>query len=114
MCAEWELEIKFHFGESYTCEVLSDKTSETKRKDEAQTEVKAVKAILANYHEDNQGAGVSQTQLLSLLVSAGIGGRPRARSVIAQGINKHWNCKPGNRNAVLYYLIGWKNAQRAF
>lgn len=64
--------------------------------------------ILADHHEKNQGAGISQIQLLGLLAANGIG-KDRGRTILTAGVkSKIWRTETGSRNAVLYLLNGWE------
>jgi hypothetical protein len=108
MCSEWEIDLQFHFKERYTCEVLSDKSTEKRRKDAAIGETETVRAVLAEHHEKTNGAGISQVQLLKLLQTHGISKR-QGPEILAAGVqNKKWRTETGQRNAVLYFLNGWK------
>ena len=112
MCKSWELDIQYDFNsDPWTCTVLKDKTVGEAHKEQLGNEVETVKAVLAGHHEENDGAGLNQGQLLNLLKTVDIG-RLRAETILSRGINKHWTTKVGKRNSVLYHLIGWTAEER--
>jgi AAA domain/CHC2 zinc finger len=107
-CAKWKMDLKFNFGERYTCQVLSDRLADKQAKEAAVHEVDTVAAILATHHESNGGAGMNQMQLLKMLQANSVG-RRKAEEILAAGVRaKKWDIKGGSRNAILYHLNDWQ------
>jgi hypothetical protein len=107
-CAKWKMDLKFNFGERYTCQVLSDRLADKQAKETAVHEMDTVAAILATHHEDNDGEGMNRTQVVNMLRADGIG-RVKAEEMLAAGVRaKKWDIKGGSRNAILYHLNGWQ------
>jgi hypothetical protein len=108
MCESWEMDIVYDFNSSpWTCAVLKDQSAKDGYRKESADETETVRGVLANHHNEHGGAGLSQSQLLGLLSTLGIG-RKKAEPILKAGMNKHWTTKAGSRNSVLYHLIEWK------
>ena len=107
MCSSWEMDLKFHFGEEYTYQVLRDESPDTRKKAETAGELEQVAGVLATHHEANGGKPMNQTQLVTMLKTLGVS-KARALEMIAKGVReKKWTPKTGTKNAVLYSLNGW-------
>jgi hypothetical protein len=107
MCESWEMDIKFSFGKQYTVQVLKDKAARDSYKKESDTEMATVAKILRTHHEENNGAGMNQIQVINALQASGIS-KTKARNVLLAGVDKkRWVFKSGDRNAIVYNLVGW-------
>jgi len=118
MCASWEMDVTFHFKGQYTYQVLRDESPDARKRTESATDTDMVHEVLATFHEKNQGAGMSQTQLVNALQAYGVS-KAKAREMLAAGVrakDKPWTFESGSRNAMVYHLTGWKPepAQGAF
>ena len=110
MCEKWDMDIIYDFKTTpWSVKVLKDKTAKDSYEKESTDEMETVAVILANYHEENDGAGMNKTQLLSMLQAADISKAP-ALALLAKGVREDkWKFKPATRNnAILYSLTGWK------
>lgn len=111
MCAAWEMDIKFSFGEQFLVQVLKDKLADESHKKESDTALNTVASILATYHETNGGAGMSQNNLLSVLHLHGIS-KAKGLALLTDGFKKDlWTHETGSRNAMLFHLAGWIPAE---
>ncbi|HXA76011.1 MAG TPA: AAA family ATPase [Candidatus Acidoferrales bacterium] len=109
MCDAWEIDIQYDFkAEPWTCTVLKDNQSTDSYKEKIADENETIRVILADHHERNKGAGISQAQLQSLLAAQEISKR-RSPALLAAGTKSgQWRTEIGSRNAVLYFLNGWE------
>ena len=107
MCAAWEMDIKFSFGEQFTVQVLKDKSAQDSYQKEANTDSATAVSILADHHSEHKGAGMSQNQFLSVLRLHGIS-KAKGLALLTAGFQKNlWTHETGNRNAMLFHLCGW-------
>ena len=109
MCAAWELDIKFSFGEQFTVQVLKDKPVDESHKQAANDGLALVAEVLATYHSENKGAGMPRTQLLNVLHLHGVS-KDKALTLMTAGFQHTpslWTHTTANRNAILFHLVGW-------
>ena len=106
MCANWELDVKFEFGERFTVRVLKDKSETDAHKNTSEADLATVTGILTDYHDKNQGASMNQTQVLKMMHPHRIS-KDRGLALLATGFQKKiWVHEAGLNNAVLYRLCG--------
>jgi hypothetical protein len=113
MCKSWEMDVTFDFKGQYTYRVARDQGTDDRRKTDTANESDIVRGVLSAFHEQNNGAGMSQTQLVNAIQAYGVA-RDKARDMVAAGVRaKQLTFDSGSRNAMVYHLTGWKPQQAA-
>ena len=113
MCADWELQFKIDFhGDRWAVEVIKDQSKTDTYKKQSATDIEKASAILADYHSQNNGAAMTQTQFLKMLHIEGIS-KDKGNAILTAGKTRKptpiWTATPsgGKGNAILFRLVNW-------
>jgi hypothetical protein len=99
-CAKWEIDIKVHFGEHYTYEVLRDASTSQAIRQVASDHEKAILEIIRENADESGGA--NQGQILALADAVGISKRAGLKTLEKLAKEKKVSVKVGDRGARLY------------
>lgn len=113
MCADWELQFKIDFhSPRWAVDVIKDQSKTDTYKKQSATDIEKASAILADYHSQNNGASMTQTQFLKMLHIEGIS-KDKGNAILTAGKTRKptpiWTATPsgGKGNAILFRLVNW-------
>jgi hypothetical protein len=111
MCHDWELQFKIDFRSArWTTEIIKDQSKKDTYKKRSASDFATAASILAEYHSNNNGDPMNKRQFLDMLHMKGVS-KDKGSDLLTAGVTHKpapiWTVTTGNKNAVLFNLVGW-------